>query len=72
MSSVLYPHELQFGDVYVTPILIVLFLAFFLTLFSVIFLNKTRLAKWFYMPQYVFLSMMILYSLFIDKFFIRF
>jgi len=72
MNSIIYPHELQLGAVYITPILAVLFLAFFLTLFSVVFLNKTRLAKLFYAPSYVFLSIMVLYTLLIDKFFIRF
>jgi len=72
MNKILYPHELQFGDVYLSPILIVLFLAFFLALFSAVILNKTRLAKFFYIPEYVFLSIMVLWALFIDKFFIRF
>jgi len=67
-----FVHELQFGDVYVTPLLIVIIIAFFATLFSVIILNKTRLSKWVFMPQYVFIAIMTFYTLLIDKYFIRF
>jgi len=70
--SNLYPHELQFGAVYVTPVLVVVILAFFATLLSAVVLNKTSLAKWFFAPQYVFLAMMVLYIVLIDRFFIRF
>jgi len=68
----LYPHELQFGDVYVTPVLVVAVVAFFATLVTAVVLNKTKLARWFYMPQYVFLAIMMLYITMIDRFFIRF
>lgn len=68
----LYPHELQFGSVYVTPVLVVVVLAFFATLLSVVVLNKTKLAKWFFAPQYVFLAIMVLYMTLIDTFYIRF
>jgi hypothetical protein len=68
----LYPHELQFGDVYVTPVLVVLSLAFVASLIMAFVLNKTKLAKWFVLPQYVFLAIMVLYVVLIDKYFIRF
>jgi hypothetical protein len=68
----LYPHELQFGDVYVTPVLVVLSLAFVASLITAFVLNKTKLAKWFVLPQYVFLAIMVLYVVLIDKYFIRF
>ena len=67
-----FPHELQFSDVYITPILPVFFLAFVMSLVTVAVLNKSRLAKWFLAPQYVFLSILIAYMLLIDQFFIRF
>jgi hypothetical protein len=68
----LYPHELQFGDVYVAPVIVVLGMAFIASLFTAVVLNKTKLAKWFVLPQYVFLAIMILYVVVIDKYFIRF
>ena len=67
-----FVHELQFGDVYVTPLLVVGIIAFFATVFTVVILNKTKLSKWVFMPQYVFLAIMTLYVLLIDKYFIRF
>ena len=67
-----YPHELQFGDVYLTPIMIVLVVAFFATLFSVIILNKLRLAKYILYPQYVFLAIMVFYTILIDTYWIHF
>jgi len=68
----LYPHELQFGAVYVTPVIVVLALSFFATLITAVILNKTKLAKFFYLPSYVFLAIMIIYTVLIDKYFIRF
>jgi len=70
--SNLYPHELQFGTLYVTPVLVVVFLAFFATLFTALVLNKTKLAQWFFAPQYIFLAIMVLYIIMIDRFWIRF
>ena len=68
----IYPHELQLGDIYVTPVLVVILLAFFATLASALIMNKLKLAKWFYVPQYIFLAIMVLYIVLIDRFFIRF
>ncbi len=72
MMNDLYPHELQFGDVYITPVLVVALLAFVASMITAFVLNKTRLAKWFVLPQYVFLAIMVLYVVVIDRFFIRF
>jgi len=71
MSNI-YPHELQLSDVYLTPILPVLFLSFFATVITVAIFNKIGISKWFYQPKYVFLAILVLYILMIDKFFIRF
>jgi hypothetical protein len=70
--SELYPHELQFGAVYITPVIVVLALAFFLTLITTLVLNKTKLAKYFFFPSYVFLAIMVIYVVLIDRYFIRF
>jgi hypothetical protein len=67
-----YPHELQLGDVYITPVIVVLALGFFSALFTGWILNKTKLARYFYITEYVFLAIMVLYVILIDKFLIRF
>jgi len=72
MLSENYPHELSIGDVYFTPFLAIFLLSFFVTLLSVIVLNKMKLSRYFYAPQYTFLAMMVLYALLIDRYLIRF
>ena len=72
MMSENYPHELAIGDVYFTPFLAIFLLSFFATLFTVVLLNKLKLARYFYAPQYVFLAIMVLYALLIDRYLIRF
>ena len=68
----LYPHELSLGDVYFTPFLAIFVLSFLATLVTVVILNKLKLSRFFYAQEYVFLSILVLYALFIDKYFIRF
>jgi len=68
----LYPHELQFAQLYISPIIVVGFLAFFLAVLTAFFLNKVKLARYFVAHQYLFLAIFVLYALIIDKFFIRF
>jgi hypothetical protein len=70
--SNLYPHELQFGAVYITPVIVVLALSFFATLIVAFVLNKTKLAKYFYFPNYIFLAIMVIFTILIDRYFIRF
>jgi len=67
-----YPHELSIGDVYYTPLILVVILAFFATVITVTILNKFKLARYFYAPAYVFIAIMTLYILLIDKFLIKF
>jgi len=66
------PHELSIGDVYFSPILPVLFFAFMGALVTVIILNKLKLARYFYAPAYVFIAIMTLYVVLIDRFWIKF
>jgi hypothetical protein len=68
----LYPHELAIGDVYFTPLLAVFALSFTATLITTIILNKLKLSRYFFLPEYVFMAIMVLYTLLIDKYFIRF
>ena len=67
-----YPHELQIGDVYFSPWLAVLSLAFVLALITVLILNKLKISRLFYAHSYVFLAIMVLYMILIDRFWIRF
>lgn len=67
----LYPHELGIGDLYITPIIPVLFLAFFAASITVILLNKLRLSHYFISPPLSFLAIMTLYTLAIDTWLIH-
>jgi hypothetical protein len=60
------PHELAFSDLYITPVIPALFLAFFVTSITVIILNKMRLSHYFFNPPLSFLAIMTLYLLAID------
>ena len=67
-----YPHELQLGDVYFSPWLPAILLAFLMTIATVMLLNRLRLSRFFYLPQYVFLAIMTLYMVLIDALWIKF
>lgn len=67
-----YPHELSLGDVYFSPMLLVLILAFFAAGITVIVLNKLKLSRFIAAPSYVFIAIMALYMVLIDTFWIRF
>jgi hypothetical protein len=67
-----YPHELAWGDVYFSPMLLVIVLAFLGATITVLILNKTKLSSYFYAPPYVFVAMVILYMILIDTFWIKF
>lgn len=66
-----FPHELALGDVYFSPVLLVVILAFFLTSFTTLLLNRLRLSKFVYTPNLVFLAIMTLYILLIDNYWIQ-
>ncbi len=67
-----YPHELSLGDVYFSPILPVVILAFLMAVFTVGILNKLKLSRYFYAHSYVFISIVIFYILLIDLYWIKF
>ncbi len=67
-----YPHELSLGDVYFSPLLAVLFMAFIGALVTVMILNKIKLSRYLAAPPYVFISILIFYVLLIDTFWIKF
>ncbi len=67
-----YPHELMVAGVCFSPLMPVLVTAFFAAVVTVFLLNKTKLARWFYAPSYVFAAIMVLFVILIDRFWIRF
>jgi hypothetical protein len=67
-----YPHELSLGDVYFSPILVVVILSFLAAGITVIILNKLKLSRFIIAPSYVFIAIMALYMVLIDSFWIRF
>ena len=67
-----FPHELSIGDVYYSPLLLVIFLSFLAALITVMVLNKLKLTRYFYAPSYVFIAIMALYMVLIDAFWIKF
>lgn len=66
-----YPHELSAGDLYITPFIPALFLAFIATALTVLILNKLRLSHYFMAPPLAFLAIMSLYTLAIDTWLIH-
>jgi len=66
------PHELSLGDVYFSPILAVLILAFLFASITTIILNKLKLSRFIYAPSYVFISIFTLYVVLIDNYWIKF
>jgi len=67
-----YPHELSIGDVYFSPMLLVVVLAFLAAGITVLILNKIKLSRYIFSPPYVFVSIMVLYMVLIDAFWIKF
>jgi hypothetical protein len=67
-----YPHELSAGDVYYSPMLLVIILAFLAAGVTVLILNKLKLSRYIYAPSYVFIGIMVLYMVLIDAYWIKF
>ncbi|HIQ27411.1 MAG TPA: DUF1656 domain-containing protein [Sulfurovum sp.] len=67
-----FPHELTAGDVYFSPMLLVIVLAFLLAGITAIVLNKLKLSRYIYAPAYVFAAIMVLYMVLIDAYWIKF
>jgi hypothetical protein len=66
------PHELYIADVYFSPILLVIVLAFVFTTITAVILNKLKISQYLMMPPIIFLSLMIIYSMIIDKYLVGF
>ena len=67
-----FPHELSWGDVYFSPFLLVIMIAFLVTGVSVLILNRLKLSRFVYAHSYIFVAIMVLYIVLIDRFWIKF
>ena len=65
------PHELALGDVYLSPLLPVFTTALLATWISVKLLNKLRLSRYIIYPSTTFLTLMTLYILLMNAFWIK-
>jgi hypothetical protein len=65
------PHELALGDVYLSPLLPVFTVALLGAWISTALLNKLRLSRYIMFPSTTFLTLMMLYTLLINAFWIR-
>ena len=65
------PHELALGDVYLSPLLPVFTVALLGAWMSTILLNKLRLSRYIMFPSTTFLTLMMLYILLMNTFWIR-
>jgi Ca2+/Na+ antiporter len=69
MSSM--PHELALGDVYLSPLVPVFSVALLAAWVSTIVLNKFRMSRYIMFPSATFLTLMLLYVLLMNAFWIR-
>ena len=67
----LIPHELNFGGVYLPPLLVAALLALILTVFTVLALNRYRLSRYFYKPELVFVALLTIYTILIGTLVVR-
>ncbi|WP_299015601.1 DUF1656 domain-containing protein [uncultured Photobacterium sp.] len=66
------PHEMAIGDVYFSPLLLVVIYAVIATWVTVVILNKIRLSRLIAFPSLMFLAITMFYVVAIDAFFLRF
>lgn len=67
-----FPHELSAGDVYFSPLLLVVILAFVAAGLTVLVLNKLKVSRFVAAPSYVFIAITVLYMVLIDVYWIKF
>ncbi len=66
-----FPHELAINGVYLSPLLVVVILAFLATLINTMILNKLRITQFLIHLPLNFLAIMTLYIILIDILFIK-
>ncbi len=62
------PHEFAVGGVFMPPLLVAALLGAVAAFLTARLLNRYRLSKYFFYPPLVFLALMIIYTVLIDKF----
>lgn len=65
------PHELALGDVYLSPLVPVFTVALLGAWVTTLILNKLRLSRYILFPSTTFLTLMALYILLMNSFWIR-
>jgi len=66
-----YAHELVIHGVYLSPLIVVFFMALLLAMVSVMVLNKLHLSRFFFHPPLAFVAIVVVYMLLIDSYFIK-
>jgi hypothetical protein len=66
-----FPHELAFGDVYLSPLLPVFTVALLGAWISVALLNKLGISRYIVFPNTTFLALMVTYILLMNALWIR-
>ena len=66
-----FSHELAAGDVYFSPVLIVIVLAFIAAALSGVLLNKLRLSQFIIYPPLSFIAIMVIFVVIIDHYLIK-
>lgn len=65
-----YPQEFTIGDVYLPPMLVAALLGLAATIITTRFLNRHRLSRHFVNPPLAFISILVIYTVFIGTVFI--
>jgi len=66
-----FAHELAAGDVYFSPLLLVIVMAFVAAALSGVILNKLRLSQYIIYPPLSFLALMVIFVVLIDHYLIK-
>ena len=66
-----FAHELAAGDVYFSPLLLVIILAFIAASVTAVLFNKLRLSQYIIYPPISFIAITVIYLVMIDQFFIK-
>ncbi len=66
-----FAHELAAGDVYFSPLLLVIILAFIAASITGTLFNKLRLSQYIIYPSLSFIAIMVIYVIMIDHLFIK-
>lgn len=66
-----FAHELAVGDVYFSPLLLVIALAFIAASITAVLFNKLRLSQYIIYPPLSFIAMIVIYVVVIDQFLIK-